>query len=149
MAAMMFPLPGPMARLRPMQDSAYLPEVSVGYYGKFGDDAVDQQAAFLALYKRIPIGNESGFVRSASTVVRAMYGTRRKTTRPSAAMVASKFSFRCVSTSLARSALTTTPQRLRMPTVFSGASVASTSALLVCRTAISPTMPSSSVSARN
>ena len=55
---------GPMARLRLMQDTAYLPEVSIGYYGKFGDDAVEQQAAFLALYKRIPIGNESGFVRS-------------------------------------------------------------------------------------
>lgn len=55
---------GPMVRLRLMQDTAYLPEVSVGYYGKFGDDALDQQAAFAALYKRIPIGDESGFVRS-------------------------------------------------------------------------------------
>lgn len=55
---------GPMARLRLMQDTAYLPEVSVGYYGKFGDDALDQQAAFAALYKRIPIGDESGIVRS-------------------------------------------------------------------------------------
>ncbi len=55
---------GPMVRLRLMQDSAYLPEVSVGYYGKFGDDALDQQAAFLAAFKRIPIGDESGPVKS-------------------------------------------------------------------------------------
>ena len=55
---------GPMARLRLMQDEAFLPELSVGYYGKFGDDALDQQTIFLAAYKRIPIGDESGPVKS-------------------------------------------------------------------------------------
>ena len=55
---------GPMARLRLVQDASYLPEVSLGYYGKFGDDALDQQAVFLAAFKRIPIGDESGVVRS-------------------------------------------------------------------------------------
>ena len=68
---------GPMVRLRLMKDTEYLPEVSVGYYGKFGDDALDQQAAFAALYKRIPIGDESGFVRSFGihTGVRQVWDT--------------------------------------------------------------------------
>ncbi len=55
---------GPLARLRLLKDEAFLPQVSVGYYGKFGDDALDQQTIFLAAYKRIPIGDESGPVKA-------------------------------------------------------------------------------------
>lgn len=68
---------GPYVRARLLKDSGFIPEVSIGYYGKFGDDALDQQAIFAALFKRIPIGDESGVVKSfgVHTGVRQVWDT--------------------------------------------------------------------------
>jgi len=55
---------GPMARVRLLKDEGLLPQLSLGYYGKFGDAAAETNTGFLAAYKRFPVGDESGFVKS-------------------------------------------------------------------------------------
>jgi hypothetical protein len=54
---------GPFARYRLTKDEEVIPQVSVGAYSRFGDDALKKYAIFLAAYKRIPL-QEDGFVRS-------------------------------------------------------------------------------------
>jgi hypothetical protein len=55
---------GPMARLRLLKDEGYLPQLAVGGFSRFSDNAgFEKHGAFLAAYKRLPI-SEDGFVRS-------------------------------------------------------------------------------------
>ncbi len=53
---------GPMARIRLLKDEGLLPQLSIGYYGKYGD--IDQSNAFGAVYKRLPLFGESWIVKS-------------------------------------------------------------------------------------
>ena len=55
---------GSLARVRLLKDEGWIPQLSVGYYSRFGDDPEQTQTGFLAAYKRFPIGDESGFVKS-------------------------------------------------------------------------------------
>jgi len=55
---------GPQVRIRLLKDTTYLPEFSIGYYGRFGDDPLDQHGIYAAAFKRLPIGDESGVVKS-------------------------------------------------------------------------------------
>ncbi|MFT5497544.1 MAG: hypothetical protein ACI9TH_002951 [Kiritimatiellia bacterium] len=50
---------GPFARVRLMTDSDNTPEVSVGGYSRFGDEAIQKYGAFLAASKRVGLGNET------------------------------------------------------------------------------------------
>lgn len=54
---------GPIARFRFTKDEGNIPQTSVGFYSRFGDDALKKYAVFLAAYKRIPL-QEDGFVRA-------------------------------------------------------------------------------------
>lgn len=66
---------GPMARVRLLKDEGLVPQVSVGYYAKFGDDAVETNSGFVAAYKRFPVGDESGFVKSVGVHLGARYSS--------------------------------------------------------------------------
>jgi hypothetical protein len=55
---------GPLVRIRLLKDTATTPEFSIGYYGRYGNDLIKKSGLFAAMFKRIPIGDESGFVRS-------------------------------------------------------------------------------------
>lgn len=48
---------GPMGRVRLLKHDGWIPQVSIGGYGKFGDETVRESAAFLALTERFEIGN--------------------------------------------------------------------------------------------
>jgi hypothetical protein len=54
---------GPLVRVRLLRDREWWPQVSVGFYGKYGTEVLNQSTIFLAAYKRIPI-DENGFVKS-------------------------------------------------------------------------------------
>jgi hypothetical protein len=54
---------GPFVRYRLTKDSELIPQTSVGYYGRYGDTALNKSALFAAAYKRVGI-DENGFVRS-------------------------------------------------------------------------------------
>lgn len=56
-------LGGPLVRVRLLRDKEWWPQLSIGTYGKYGTNALQQTTVFLAAYKRIPI-NEDGFFRS-------------------------------------------------------------------------------------
>lgn len=56
-------LGGPLIRIRLLRDREWWPQLSIGAYGKYGTNALDQTTAFLAAYKRIPI-DENGFFKS-------------------------------------------------------------------------------------
>ncbi len=64
---------GPFARLRLMKHDGIVPQLSVGGYAQFGDDPLNIYSIFSAAYWRIPIADESGFVKSVGvhTGVRA------------------------------------------------------------------------------
>jgi hypothetical protein len=55
---------GPMARVRLLKHDGWIPQFSVGGYAVFGDDPVTNYSMFAALYNRLPIGDESGCVKS-------------------------------------------------------------------------------------
>lgn len=46
---------GPMARLRLLKHDGLIPQLSIGGYGKIGDDSVEQASAFLALTERFEL----------------------------------------------------------------------------------------------
>jgi len=53
---------GPLARLRLTKDEGMMPQASIGYYSTFGDEESgnnNRHTAFAALYKRLPIGDDS------------------------------------------------------------------------------------------
>lgn len=54
---------GPLVRIRILRDREWWPQLSVGFYGKYGTNALQQSTVFLAAYKRIPI-DENGFFKS-------------------------------------------------------------------------------------
>jgi hypothetical protein len=54
---------GPLVRVRLLRDREWWPQLSVGFYGKYGTNVLEQSTVFLAAYKRIPI-DESGFFKS-------------------------------------------------------------------------------------
>jgi hypothetical protein len=56
-------LGGPLLRVRLLRDREWWPQLSVGFYGKYGTDFLQQSTVFLAAYKRIPI-DENGFFKS-------------------------------------------------------------------------------------
>ncbi len=58
-----FGLGGPMVRIRLTKDEGWMPQISIGAYGKYGTLILNQTTAFLAAYKRIPI-DENGFVKA-------------------------------------------------------------------------------------
>jgi len=58
-----FVLGGPMVRVRLLKDESWWPQLSVGGYGKYGTNFLQQTTAFLAAYKRLPI-DEDGFLKS-------------------------------------------------------------------------------------
>jgi hypothetical protein len=53
---------GVLVRARILKDEGFVPQFSVGYYSFHGD--IENYNAFAAIYKRCPIGDESGFVKS-------------------------------------------------------------------------------------
>jgi hypothetical protein len=55
---------GPMVRIRLLKDEGMLPEFSVGYYGRYGTQSIRKSGMFAAAFKRFPIGDESGVLRS-------------------------------------------------------------------------------------
>lgn len=55
---------GPVLRVRLLKHDGLIPQVSVGGYSVFGDDAVERHSMFAALYNRLPIADEKGFVKS-------------------------------------------------------------------------------------
>lgn len=69
---------GPMARLRLLKDEGLIPQLSLGYYGKFGDDAAETNSGFLAAYKRFPVSDESGFVKSVGVHLGTRYSSLDK-----------------------------------------------------------------------
>ncbi len=56
-------LGGPLLRVRLLRDKEWWPQLSIGFYGKYGTNALQQSTVFLAAYKRIPI-DEDGFFKS-------------------------------------------------------------------------------------
>jgi len=54
---------GPFARVRLAKDDGTIPQVSVGAYSRFGDDALEKIGIFAAAYKRLPI-SEDGAVKA-------------------------------------------------------------------------------------
>jgi hypothetical protein len=64
---------GPLARVRLLKDEGLIPQLSVGYYGMFGDDAIESNNGFIAAYKRFPIGDESGFFKSVGVHLGGRY----------------------------------------------------------------------------
>ncbi len=58
-----FVLGGPMVRIRLLKDESWWPQLSIGGYGKYGTNFLQQTTAFAAAYKRLPI-DEDGFLKS-------------------------------------------------------------------------------------
>jgi hypothetical protein len=58
-----FVLGGPLLRIRLLKDEGWIPQLSIGGYGKYGTNILDQTTAFLAAYKRVPI-DEDGFFKA-------------------------------------------------------------------------------------
>lgn len=54
---------GPQVRARLMKNEGFLPQVSVGYYGSFGDAALEKNTVYIAGYNRIPLA-EDGLLKS-------------------------------------------------------------------------------------
>jgi len=54
---------GPLIRVRLLRDQEWWPQISVGAYGKYGTNALQQSTVFLAAYKRLPL-DEDGFFKS-------------------------------------------------------------------------------------
>lgn len=54
---------GPFARYRLTKDEGNIPQLSVGFYSRLGDEELEKYALFLAAYKRIPL-QETGALRS-------------------------------------------------------------------------------------
>jgi hypothetical protein len=54
---------GPLVRLRLMKDEGWMPQLSIGAYGKYGTVTLQQTTVFLAAYKRLPL-DEEGFFKS-------------------------------------------------------------------------------------
>ena len=52
---------GPYARLRLLKHDGWIPQVSVGGYGKFGDSAIRESGAFLAATERWELNNAGPF----------------------------------------------------------------------------------------
>lgn len=55
---------GPLVRVRLLKQDGWMPQVSIGGYGKIGDDAIEAGNAFLALTKRIEL--DAGPVQSVA-----------------------------------------------------------------------------------
>ncbi len=55
---------GPYVRARLMKNAGLVPQVSIGYYGRYGDDILQQNGVFAAAYNRFGIGDESGFFKA-------------------------------------------------------------------------------------
>jgi hypothetical protein len=51
---------GPLVRIRLLRDQEWWPQLSIGYYGRYGVRASDYSAIFIAAYKRLPF-DEDGF----------------------------------------------------------------------------------------
>ena len=58
-----FGLGGALVRIRLLKDEGWVPQLSIGAYGKYGTTLLQQTTAFLAAYKRVPI-DEAGFLKS-------------------------------------------------------------------------------------
>jgi hypothetical protein len=58
-----FGLGGPIVRIRLLKDESWWPQLSVGGYGKYGTEILQNTTAFLAAYKRLPI-DEDGFLKA-------------------------------------------------------------------------------------
>lgn len=58
-----FGIGGPIVRIRLLKDESWWPQLSIGGYGKYGTEILQQTTAFLAAYKRLPI-DEDGFLKS-------------------------------------------------------------------------------------
>jgi hypothetical protein len=58
-----FVVAGPFVRVRLTKDQGWIPQISVGAYGKYGTNVLAQSTGFVAAYKRFPI-SETGFLRS-------------------------------------------------------------------------------------
>lgn len=54
---------GPQVRARLMKNEGLIPQISVGYYGRYGDSAIVNTNIYAAAYNRIPIA-EDGVVKS-------------------------------------------------------------------------------------
>ena len=54
---------GPMVRIRLLRDQEWWPQLSIGFYGKYGVRVLDNSNVFIAIYKRLPF-DEDGFVKS-------------------------------------------------------------------------------------
>lgn len=54
---------GPLVRVRLLRDREWWPQLSVGFYGKYGTNVLQQSTVFLAAYKRLPL-DEDGFFKS-------------------------------------------------------------------------------------
>ena len=58
-----FGLGGPLVRVRLLKNEGWIPQVSIGAYGKYGTNILGQTTAFLAAYERFAI-SDTGFLRS-------------------------------------------------------------------------------------
>jgi hypothetical protein len=58
-----FGIGGPLVRIRLLKNDGWIPQLSIGAYGKYGTEVLQQTTAFLAAYERFPI-SDTGFVRS-------------------------------------------------------------------------------------
>jgi len=56
-----FGLGGPLVRVRLTKDEGWVPQISIGGYGKYGTNVLDQTTAFLAAYKTISDQRERAF----------------------------------------------------------------------------------------
>lgn len=54
---------GPQARIRLLQNEGLIPQVSLGYYGRYGDAALQNTNIYAAAYNRVPI-DEAGIVKA-------------------------------------------------------------------------------------
>jgi len=54
---------GPLVRVRLLRDREWWPQLSIGAYGKYGTNVLQQTSVFLAAYKRLPL-DEDGFFKS-------------------------------------------------------------------------------------
>jgi hypothetical protein len=54
---------GPLIRIRLLRDQEWWPQLSIGFYGKYGVRALESSNVFIAAYKRLPF-DEDGFFKS-------------------------------------------------------------------------------------
>lgn len=54
---------GPQVRARLIKNEGFIPQISVGYYGRYGDSALVNSNIYAAAYNRIPLA-EDGVVKS-------------------------------------------------------------------------------------